>query len=830
MLKEIVNHNKIKFLANLWMVVLTIFVGAKIAHGAFGWQGVGNSNFSGSVAQFISIDLDSKDVPYVAFQDWANSAKATVMKYDSSSSKWVNVGSAGFSAGKIDNTSFVIDSSDVPHVAYVDYANNHMATVMKYDGSGWVSVGNTGFSPGRVSYTSLAIDSNNVPYVAFQDWANSAKATVMKYDSSSSKWVNVGSAGFSSSSVTQTSLATDSSGVPYIAFEDGANNRKATVMKYDSSSSKWVSVGSAGFSPGGQVLDLSFAIDGNDVPYVAFREEPFSATSYKITVMKYDGSKWIMVGGGSFSNGGAQDISLKIDSNNVPYVVFQDIAAGTKATVMKYDSSSSKWVSVGSAGFSNDSVYFVDIALDSHDKVYVAFRDNSTYGINVMNYLVASSKKEITKLTIGINVANIDQTSNNITIEVSCRTDITKLAPVLAISDKATVNPRSGNSLDFTNPQKYTVTAEDGSTRVYTATVNVLPCSWKPAGNNGSTTGNNEIVSIVSDFNNTKYVAFGDNDENDKATVIKYDGLNSWSRVGRAGFTPDRADWVSLAANTYGTPYVAYSDYSRKDANNVGKASVMRYLGGTAGWVNIGNAGFSSYGAEYTRLALDKKDVPYVAFIDNNPKLNSPITVMKYEGSISKWVPVGVPGFSNGTAWYPYITFDNLNTPYVSYRDQATGKAVVMKFDGRRWVNVGPVGFTTSSVDNPQIKFDSNNNLYISFQDWSQGGKVTVMKYDGIAAWTAIGTPGFSKEESYGTSLFIYKNELYVSFSYIAAYSGKIEDGVTVMKYDSSRKTWNEVGTNPISVPASYTNMLVDQLGVPYVVAPGDPLVVMKFD
>jgi hypothetical protein len=80
-------------------------------------------------------------------------------------------------------------------------------------------------------YTSLALDSSGVPYVAYRDGANSNKATVMKYDSGSG-WVPVGSAGFSAGQADDTSLALDSSGVPYVAYTDLANGSKATVMKY----------------------------------------------------------------------------------------------------------------------------------------------------------------------------------------------------------------------------------------------------------------------------------------------------------------------------------------------------------------------------------------------------------------------------------------------------------------------------------------------------------------------------------------------------------------------------------------------------------------------
>lgn len=55
---------------------------------------------------------------------------------------------------------------------------------MKFDGTDWVDVGGEGFSAG-ISFTPcLAFcPADGNPYVAYQDWGNQKKATVMQYDS-----------------------------------------------------------------------------------------------------------------------------------------------------------------------------------------------------------------------------------------------------------------------------------------------------------------------------------------------------------------------------------------------------------------------------------------------------------------------------------------------------------------------------------------------------------------------------------------------------------------------------------------------------------------------
>uniref|UniRef100_UPI0040570860 thrombospondin type 3 repeat-containing protein n=1 Tax=Candidatus Electronema sp. TaxID=2698783 RepID=UPI0040570860 len=53
-----------------------------------------------------------------------------VMRFNGAS--WEQVGAAGFSAGAIMHTSLAFDSSGTPHVAYQDYANGCKASVMKF--------------------------------------------------------------------------------------------------------------------------------------------------------------------------------------------------------------------------------------------------------------------------------------------------------------------------------------------------------------------------------------------------------------------------------------------------------------------------------------------------------------------------------------------------------------------------------------------------------------------------------------------------------------------------------------------------------------------------
>jgi hypothetical protein len=337
------------------------------------WVNVGSAGFSAGAAYYQSLAIDSNGTPYVAYQDEANSNKTTVMKFNGSN--WVNIGSAGFSAGVTAYQSLAIDSNGMPYVAYQDKANSNKTTVMKFNGSSWVSVGSAGFLAGAASYQSLAIASNGTPYVAYQDEANSNKTTVMKFNGSN--WVNIGNSGFSAGTAYFQSLAIDSNGTPYVAYQDEANSSKTTVMKFNGSS--WVNVGNSGFSFGVAAYQ-SLAIDSNGTPYVAYSDWENSS---KTTVMKFNGSSWESVGNPGFSLGHAFYQSLAIASNGTLYVAYKD---EVKTTVMKFNGSS--WESIGSPNFSTGVTAYQSLAIDSNGTPYVAYQDwSKSYKTTVMKFI-----------------------------------------------------------------------------------------------------------------------------------------------------------------------------------------------------------------------------------------------------------------------------------------------------------------------------------------------------------------------------------------------------------------------------------------------------------
>ncbi len=336
---------------------------------------VGTSGFSSGRVNSTSLALNTSGVPYVAFDEAVNKWKATVMRLNSAGTAWENVGNAGFSVEAATDISLVINGNGVPHVAFTDRGNGLKVAVMRLNSAGtaWENVGNAPVSVGAALYTSLALNGEGVPYVAFSEASKEYKATVMCLSKGGNVWQYIGGSGFSPGGAEATSLVLNSAGVPYVAFKDLVNGRKVTVMRLNAVQTGWEIVGGAGFSPGA-VHSPSLALSSTGIPYVAFQDE---ANGKKATVMRLNsaGSAWEYVGGAGFSPDGAIHTSLVLSKTGVPYVAFKDIANGGKATVMRLNGAGTSWENVGNPGISAGEVQYTSLALTSTGAPYIAFSD-----------------------------------------------------------------------------------------------------------------------------------------------------------------------------------------------------------------------------------------------------------------------------------------------------------------------------------------------------------------------------------------------------------------------------------------------------------------------
>lgn len=334
------------------------------------WKAVGTPGFSPGRTTNVSLDMYN-GVPYVAYSEVENNDRASVMRFDNSSSTWVSVGPQCFSPDYAESLSLKV-TNGTPYVAFKDYSRGGKATVMKYDSGSdsWVNVGPPGFSGSSISYLSFFLY-GSTPYVAFKEYFGSTyMLTVMKYSSGSDTWIKLGSPGFLSGEPGETSLFVYN-GTPYVAFQDLSNYYKVTVRKFNLGTSLWDTVGSSGLSPDSAYGLCLYIYDG--IPYLSFED---GGMSRAMSVMRYDADlgDWSFVGPRAFSRpcATASSSSLYI-SDGIPYVAFNNTPENQAATLMRYSSSTRTWGVVGSSASS--SIGPISLCVSS-GLPFIAYRDN----------------------------------------------------------------------------------------------------------------------------------------------------------------------------------------------------------------------------------------------------------------------------------------------------------------------------------------------------------------------------------------------------------------------------------------------------------------------
>lgn len=301
------------------------------------------------------------------------SALALVLMCETATAKWFTVGSPGFSASNL-YPSMTVDKNDTPYVVFIDTNYSNSLSAMKYDGSNWVLVGSPGFTQPSIILLSIATDNNGTPYVAFCDDYD-YKISVMKFDGSA--WVAVGAPGLSADMWgmnlgLRIPFAIDKNGTPYVAAvaDIPAIGLRATVVKFDGTD--WVVVGNKGFSDS-TIGTASLAIDNNGTPYMAFEDEKYGD---KATVMKYNGTGWVSVGSKGFTPREAYSPVINIAPNGTPYLSFVDRNKSYRGSVQKFDGTG--WVYVGAAGFTSGAGDYITSAIDNNGTPHIVYRSEFT--------------------------------------------------------------------------------------------------------------------------------------------------------------------------------------------------------------------------------------------------------------------------------------------------------------------------------------------------------------------------------------------------------------------------------------------------------------------
>ena len=353
----------------------------------------------------------------------------------------------------------------------------------------------------------------------------------------------------------------------------------------------WQLVGNKEFSAG-KAVDISLAIDGNGIPYVAY-----SDSDNKAKVMKLDGNTWSQVGKTvSSDNVIAEYTSLAI-YNNTPYVAYRfgrSVSDGSgsqvnaQAAVRSWNGSG--WVYVGDETVSTDqAVEFTSLAFDNAGIPYLAYVFGADNKAKVMKLVGNAWVKADFSDSAGNKASHTSLVVNNNTIYA------------------AYLQPSFGE-------KKGTVMKKIGS-------------GWQaiphPTGEGSIGGGELSGISLAFDKNGIPYVAYIEQAGiNDKVMVEKY--ISSWADVVAGGIAIPAVTAVrdiSLAFDNSGIPYVAYIQ--------VDKAKVFKLVGNA--WLDTGivSAGVVAADGVSKKMSMAiYNNIPYVAFSDGT---GGKTTVMKYD-------------------------------------------------------------------------------------------------------------------------------------------------------------------------------------------------------
>lgn len=364
---------------NIFLFIFIIIFIKDITAQTGGWNYIGNSNISGSTANFQNLMLRG-NVPYVVYQDWAQTGrKATVKKWNGTS--WELVGGT---AGITDNypyyMSLASSSDSMIYMAYL--GTSGVAKVMKFNGTAWSVVG-SGITSAGAYWTNMGCD-GATPIVAYQDQSFSSKAFVKKWDGTN--WVNVPSAlttGISDGSADYIDMHISNDHNIFVAYKDGSASSKATVKKFNGTS--WSTLGGTGFtSAKASILRMALF---NNTPYIAYSTSTSDGGVNKVSVQKWNGTSWEFVGPENFTLELYYDFDIACGPDGTPYLTY-DNNSNNCQRLMKFDGTN--WVYIGSStGYTGYSASYPSLKISTDNIPVCAFMDGNSspqYTTSVMWY------------------------------------------------------------------------------------------------------------------------------------------------------------------------------------------------------------------------------------------------------------------------------------------------------------------------------------------------------------------------------------------------------------------------------------------------------------
>ena len=329
------------------------------------WELVADSA-SNTAGTYPQVQIDSDETPYIVYKD--NTDHPIVKKFIENT--WETLGNIE-DMTESSSIGLTIDTDDNVYIAYAQKTTNALI-VKKYTDS-WENISPAGeTADGDVAITA---DNNNNLYIAYEDSNDSGRGEAKKYDGTA--WSNLGTTLEGSSDMWDIEIKVDSNNIPYLLYQSDV---RLYIQKYTNGA--WHNVGtedfSAYYSP-----SAKFTINSYNNPVIAISHLK-NTTIHAVTVIKFNGNTWEKIGD-NITEGEPSSASIALDSEDIPYLVFQDGENLFKASSMIYKDN--KWTFIQrnlSTGQTSDKMSFI---ITENNDAYLAFSDNGKSDkIVVMSY------------------------------------------------------------------------------------------------------------------------------------------------------------------------------------------------------------------------------------------------------------------------------------------------------------------------------------------------------------------------------------------------------------------------------------------------------------
>ena len=330
--------------------------------------------------------------------------------------------------------------------------------------------------------------------------------------------------------------------------------------------------------------------------------------------------EWNYVGEAGFSAGSVSFVDVELDIGGMPYVIFTD--AGDNNEQKTYRFYQESWV--GAGGGTNPPHLHNSLAIGANNYPLISSFGESFAELEV--YFIVSINSQTGTIVQG---ANYPTNSGNPITGCTMNSVMVYDNGVAYVA-----HGTSSNSINVWRNNNYLSTSSNWSSEQviggggslgfsYDVKFGKSVTAWSRANNSGKLSislddygiNNDEItfdglsdsnaidIAVEVSDNLEYFVAFKDVANGGKASVLKFDGVDTWNYLGGAGFTSSQASFIDITTDISGTPYIVY-----QDASAAGRLSVQKYNQANDEWEFIGQEGFTDGVGSYCKIEIDNSN------------------------------------------------------------------------------------------------------------------------------------------------------------------------------------------------------------------------------